>query len=95
MTKICLCDLCGQRAKQVTLHAAHDIPLVIITRGIRRNSETDPDPFCFELAGEDHVPVPGVPILCERCFKGECNRVFASNRKASFGELVASLRRRN
>lgn len=97
MTKIYRqCNLCENKASQVRLRAAHDIPLVIITRSIRRGLEGDKDgPFVFELTDENDGPIPGVPVLCERCFKEECNRVSANNRKAAFGELVASLRRKN
>jgi len=77
------------------LHAAHDIPLVVVTRSLRRNSETEPGPFCFALADKNDVPFPGVPVLCQRCFFAACNRVFARNREAEVGDLVASLRRKN
>ena len=97
MTKIYrACDLCGDRAQQIRLRAAHDIPLAILTRGIRRELlESEGRPFVFELTDETDGAILGVPFLCARCFQEECNRVSASNKEAAFGELVASLRRKN
>jgi len=93
--KIRPCDHCGDKAAQVKLRAEHDTPLAIITRGLRRGLETETGLFCFELTNRAHVPISNVPILCQRCFKTECDRALARYKDATFGELVASLRRRN
>jgi hypothetical protein len=93
--KIRPCDLCGDKASQVTLRADYDTPLMVITRSFRRLEDEPGHPFCFELVDRNDAPFPGVPVLCERCFLAECNRVFARNRQATVGDFGASLRRRN
>ena len=94
MKNIRPCDHCGDKAAQVKLRAEHDTPLAIITRGLRRGLETETDLFCFELTNRADVPISNVPILCQRCFRTECDRALARYKDATFGELVASLRRR-
>jgi len=95
MKKIRPCDHCGDKAAQVTLKAEHDTPLALITRGNRRALETETGLFCFELTNRANVPISNVRILCQRCFKTECDRALARYKDATFGELVASLRRRD
>ena len=90
MRKICRCDLCGNWTWSVRVRADHDVPLAVMVRGFRRALEGERGPFSFELIGQNDVLIPDVPTLCQRCFEEE----FDSNRSATFGEFVDSLRRR-
>jgi hypothetical protein len=90
--RLCRCDLCGDRASQVRLRVAHDIPLAVVARTAK--SDPGEGPFAFEFVDEDKVPIPGTPIVCERCFQGDCKRVLDSNRRATVGGFLDFIRRR-
>jgi hypothetical protein len=70
------------------VRADHDVPLTVMVRSFQRDLGIGP--FSFELTGQNDVLIPDVPTLCRRCFEEE----FDSNRSATFGEFVDSLRRR-
>jgi phage N-6-adenine-methyltransferase len=48
----------------------------------------------FEFVDQDDVPIPDMPILCERCFEGDCKRVLDSNKRATIGGFLDFIRRR-
>jgi len=87
------CDRCGAHGTQLTIKSEHTVPLAVVERGYGRSVQERTKRPIVALVDEGEMPIPGVPTLCDRCFKEEMKRARDNNTKMTMGEFLDLLRR--